>query len=117
MVRLYFLCWLSLAVSTPVQIQSFHPSGHNEITYSVNIPEATAQSGSGSIYFKLNTTRQVRWFALGQGTGMPGANIFAVYTKGGNITVSPIWVWPRSSRCTTRMLRSRSWMTVEFMME
>lgn len=80
--------WL-WAVSGLAQLQSFHPPGHNEITYSINVPEITAQSGSGSIYIQMNSTRQVRWFALGQGTRMEGANMFVAYTSGDSVTVSP----------------------------
>lgn len=53
MARLY-LCWLSYIVSGLAQVQSFHPPEHNTITYSVNIPQSTAQSGLESIYFQLN---------------------------------------------------------------
>lgn len=86
-----YLCWLlAWAASCLAQLQSFHPIGHDDLTYSINIPQSTAQSGSGSIYFQLNSTKQVRWFALGQGTRMVGANIFVVYPNGNNnITVSP----------------------------
>ncbi|OOQ88811.1 cellobiose dehydrogenase [Penicillium brasilianum] len=84
-----YLCWLAWAASSLAQLQSFHPSGHDDLTYSINVPQSTSQSGSGSIYFQLNSTRNVRWFALGQGTRMVGANIFVVYPNGDNVTVSP----------------------------
>ncbi|KAF3392667.1 hypothetical protein F1880_008575 [Penicillium rolfsii] len=85
-----YLCWLAWAASSLAQLQSFHPPGHEDLTYSINIPQSTAQSGSGSVYFQLNAARQVRWFALGQGTRMVGSNIFVVYPNGNNnITVSP----------------------------
>lgn len=85
-----YLCWLAWAASSLAQLQSFHPIGHDDLTYSINIPQSTAQSGSGPIFFQLNSTQQVRWFALGQGTRMVGANIFVVYPNGNNnITVSP----------------------------
>jgi hypothetical protein len=84
-----YLCWLAWAALSLAQLQSFHPPGHSDLTYSVNIPQLNAQSGSGSIYFQLNATKQVRWFALGQGTRMVGANIFVVYPNGDNVTVSP----------------------------
>ncbi|KAJ5081834.1 Alpha/beta hydrolase fold-3 [Penicillium alfredii] len=85
----YGLCWLGWALAALAQFQSFSPPGHNEITYSINIPQKTADSGSGPIYFQLNSTRSVEWFALGQGRQMRGANIFVVYTAGDNVTVSP----------------------------
>ncbi|CEJ60926.1 hypothetical protein PMG11_09480 [Penicillium brasilianum] len=84
-----YLCWLAWAASSLAQLQSFHPSGHDDLTYSINVPQSTSQSGAGSIYFQLNSTRNVRWFALGQGTRMVGANIFVVYPNGDNVTVSP----------------------------
>lgn len=87
MVR-YIFPWL-WAIPVLAQVQSFHPNGHNDITYSINVPEDTAKSGSGPIFFQMNSTRQVQWFALGQGTQMSGANIFVVYTSNNNVTVSP----------------------------
>ena len=72
-----------------VQLHSVHPQGHDEITYSFNVPDNTSQSGSGPIYFQINSTRQVQWFALGQGMQMAGANMFVVYTSGNTVTVSP----------------------------
>ncbi|KAJ5753366.1 Alpha/beta hydrolase fold-3 [Penicillium nucicola] len=63
--------------------------GHQEISYSINVPTETAQTGSGSIFFQMNSTHPVRWFALGQGMQMEGANIFVAYTSGDKVTVSP----------------------------
>lgn len=84
------LCWMTWAASSLAQLQSFRPSGMDGITYSINIPQDTARSGSGPIYFQLKSTRQVSWFALGQGSGMSGSNIFVVYPNGNNnVTVSP----------------------------
>jgi hypothetical protein len=85
------LCWLAWAATSLAQLQSFHPPGHDDLTHSINIPQSTAQSGSGSIYFQLKSsaTNQVRWFALGQGTRMVGGNMFIVYSNGNNVTVSP----------------------------
>lgn len=87
MVRLFsYLAW---AIPALAQVQSFHPQGNDDLTYSINVPEDTAKSGSGPIYFQMNSTRQVQWFALGQGTRMAGANIFVAYTSGDEVTVSP----------------------------
>lgn len=72
-----------------VQLHSVHPQGHDEITYSFSVPDNTSQSGSGPIYFQINSTRQVQWFALGQGMQMAGATMFVVYTSGNTVTVSP----------------------------
>ncbi|KAJ5505149.1 Alpha/beta hydrolase fold-3 [Penicillium fimorum] len=87
MVR-YIFSWL-WAIPALAQVQSFHPQGHDEVTYSFNVPDNTAKSGSGPIYFQMNSTRQVQWFAMGQGRQMAGANMFVVYTSGNNVTVSP----------------------------
>lgn len=90
MTRLYIHCWL-WTTATLAQLQSFTPPGHNELTYSVNVPQDIASNASGPIYFQLRSTSPVQWFAWGQGTQMRGANIFVVYTSesGNNITVSP----------------------------
>jgi len=61
------------------------------ICYSFNVPSATASSGNGDIYFQIQAPSSQQWVALGQGTGMPGANIFIVYADadGKNVTLSP----------------------------
>ena len=87
MVR-HIFSWL-WAIPALAQVSSIHPQGHSEITYSFNVPDDTAKSGSGPIYFQMNSTRQVQWFALGQGRQMAGANMFVAYTSGDNVTVSP----------------------------
>lgn len=84
--HVFALLW---AVPALGQVHSFHPAGNNDITYSVNVPEATAHSGYGPIFFQMNSTRQMEWFALGQGKQMAGSNIFVVYTSGNEVTVSP----------------------------
>lgn len=91
MARKYGYFWLFTSVSTLAQLQTFSPPGQNGITYSVNIPQATATSGFGPIYFQLKSTAELQWFAWGQGARMQGANIFIVYasSNGNNVTVSP----------------------------
>lgn len=61
------------------------------ICYALNIPDATAQSGNGDIYFQLAAPTSYQWVALGQGSQMSGSNIFVMYTSadGKNVTVSP----------------------------
>jgi hypothetical protein len=78
-------------IFTLAQLQTFLPPGQNGITYTVNIPQATASSGYGSIFFQLKSTNELQWFAWGQGSQMQGANIFVVYASsdGNNVTVSP----------------------------
>ncbi|KAE8406453.1 hypothetical protein BDV37DRAFT_292003 [Aspergillus pseudonomiae] len=91
MLRAYSYVWLCIFASTLAQLETFTPPGQDGITYSVNIPQVTASSGSGPIYFQLQSTRQLQWFAWGQGSRMQGANIFVVYASGdgSNVTVSP----------------------------
>ncbi|KGO73944.1 Cellobiose dehydrogenase, cytochrome [Penicillium italicum] len=86
----HIFSWLwAIPALAQVQLHSIHPQGHDEITYSFNVPDNTAKSDSGPIYFQMNSTRQVQWFALGQGMQMAGANMFVVYTSGNTVTVSP----------------------------
>lgn len=91
MMRTYLYFWLFMSAFTLAQLQTFAPFQQNEITFSVNIPEATASSGSGSIFLQLKSTHELQWFAWGQGSRMQGANIFIVYASGNgeNVTVSP----------------------------
>ncbi|KAJ5662854.1 hypothetical protein N7507_003585 [Penicillium longicatenatum] len=88
--NVYVSCWLAWALAVGAQFQSFSPLGPNGLTYSIHIPAATANSSTaGPIYFQMNSTRRIEWFALGQGDHMDGANMFVVYTSGDNVTVSP----------------------------
>lgn len=89
MARFAFLCWLAWALTGLAQFQTFSPTGHDELIYSIHVPDQTANSSSGPIYFQMNCTRSVEWFALGQGRGMRGSNMFVVYASGNNVTVSP----------------------------
>ncbi|KXT07496.1 hypothetical protein AC578_484 [Pseudocercospora eumusae] len=63
----------------------------SDICYSLNIPESTASSGNGNIFFQLSAPTTYTWVALGQGSSMSGSNIFVMYTSadGKNVTVSP----------------------------
>ena len=82
-------CWFVWTFAVGAQFHTFSPLGPNELTYSIHIPAATANPQSaGSIYFQMNSTRRIEWFALGQGDHMAGANMFVVYTSGDNVTVS-----------------------------
>lgn len=88
--RLYFLpYWLAQMCSVAAQFQGFDPFGNDEITYTIRVPQGTANASMGPIYFQMNSTRSVEWFALGQGAAMHGSNMFVVYTSGDNITISP----------------------------
>lgn len=92
MFRSLTLLSLSIPISTTLaQLQDFIPPGQNAITYSVNIPQTTASTGTGPIFIQMRSTHEVQWFAWGQGSRMQGANIFVVYSSanGKNVTVSP----------------------------
>ena len=61
-----------------------------DVCFKLNIPESTASSGNGDIFFQISAPSDYEWAALGQGTGMPGSQIFVIYTSGdGNVTLSP----------------------------
>ncbi|KAK3713076.1 hypothetical protein LTR37_008761 [Vermiconidia calcicola] len=63
----------------------------SDVCYSLSIPETTANSGNGDIYFQLSAPTSYQWVSLGQGSQMAGSNIFVMYTAadGTNVTVSP----------------------------
>ena len=70
--------------------QHFSQQCFSDICYSLNIPEDTARSGDGNIYFQISGPTSYSWIGLGQGTQMAGANIFVIYSDGkGNVTLSP----------------------------
>ncbi|KAF2403606.1 hypothetical protein EJ06DRAFT_541375 [Trichodelitschia bisporula] len=76
---------VAYAQSAPVVTQK---SG--SISYSFNVPDATTSS-SGDILFQIKGPSNLGWIALGQGSGMSGAQIFVIYTSadGKNVTLSP----------------------------
>ncbi|KAK5006798.1 hypothetical protein LTR39_005567, partial [Cryomyces antarcticus] len=61
------------------------------VCYSLNIPDTTASSGSGDVYFQLSAPTTYSWVSLGQGSRMAGSNMFVLYTNkaGTNVTLSP----------------------------
>ncbi|KAK0099624.1 hypothetical protein ONS95_013479 [Cadophora gregata] len=83
------LAGLALASSTLAQNVTYCPSGN--VCYAVNVPETTAASGSGDIFFQISGPSTMSWIGLGQGTSMSGSNIFMIYANaaGNNVTVSP----------------------------
>jgi hypothetical protein len=90
MLIVYCLCWCLAVFNHALgQVQTFTPAGEKAITYSVNVPDSTAGSGSGPIFIQMRSTKEVQWFAWGQGAVMQGANIFIVYANETGITVSP----------------------------
>lgn len=83
----YLVLW---AIGALAQFAVFSPAENKGLTFSVHVPDTTAQANSGPIYIQLNSTKaHVEWFALGQGDQMAGANIIVVYRSGDNVTVSP----------------------------
>ncbi|CAG8962112.1 hypothetical protein HYFRA_00005155 [Hymenoscyphus fraxineus] len=79
---------LALISSTTAQtVQECPGSG---VCYSVNIPEATASSGSGDMFFQITGPTSMSWIGFGQGGSMSGSNIFIIYSNaaGNNITLS-----------------------------
>ncbi|KAL4901032.1 hypothetical protein BDW74DRAFT_182135 [Aspergillus multicolor] len=80
---------LGLCSFVAAQISTFSPGGQSEIFYSITVPQSTASSGSGPIFFQIQAPTTLRWVALGQGTRMSGANIFVLYSSPSNVTISP----------------------------
>lgn len=80
---------LALASRAVAQVASVSPA--NDITYRINIPQSTADSGNGDIFFSISAPSSYEWVALGQGGQMKGSNMFVVYTSasGNNVTLSP----------------------------
>ncbi len=62
-----------------------------DVCFSVNVPEQSANSGSGDIYFQLSAPITYSWVGLAQGTMMSNANMFLMYSSadGQNVTLSP----------------------------
>ncbi|KAH9828199.1 integral membrane protein, partial [Teratosphaeria destructans] len=80
---------LQLGSRAYAQVASSCPE--TDVCYSLNVPDATASSGSGDIFFQISAPTTYEYVALGQGTQMKGANMFVMYTSasGTNVTVSP----------------------------
>ena len=78
-------------MTVTAQIAKYCPSDSGGICYRLNVPEQTASSGNGDIFFQIQGPSTKQWIAVGQGTGMTGANIFVIYADGSgtNVTLSP----------------------------
>lgn len=72
------------------QFQSIIPADHKDIKFTIHVSADAANLGSGPIFFQMNSTRPVQWFALAQGIHMRDSNMFIVYTssRNDNVTVS-----------------------------
>ncbi|SCO92517.1 uncharacterized protein FRV6_16645 [Fusarium oxysporum] len=78
-----------VARKTSAALVSYCDGGSNDICYSWGVPESTASSGSGKIFFQIEVPTDYQWVALGTGSGMDGSTMFIVYQDGsGNITLS-----------------------------
>ncbi|PBP20268.1 CBD9-like protein [Diplocarpon rosae] len=80
---------LALMSSTTAQNVTYCPS--NGVCYVVNVPETTAATGDGDLFFQISGPTRMSWIGLGQGSSMSGSNIFMVYANaaGDNVTLSP----------------------------
>ncbi|KAF2032415.1 hypothetical protein EK21DRAFT_110087 [Setomelanomma holmii] len=80
---------LALVGSASAQVASVCPS--TNVCFKLNIPENTASSGSGDVFFQISAPSTYQWIGLGQGQQMSGSNMFIVYTNsaGSNVTLSP----------------------------
>jgi hypothetical protein len=64
-------------------------SCRNDICYSAVVPETTAKSGDGPVWFQIYAPTKFSWVALGTGTQMSDTNMFIMYQDGeGNVTLS-----------------------------
>ncbi|KAF2139557.1 iron reductase domain protein [Aplosporella prunicola CBS 121167] len=79
---------IGLASTAYAQVSS---ACQGDVCFGLNIPENTASSGDGDIFFQLTAPTSYSWVALGQGGSMSGSNIFVMYTSadGKNVTLSP----------------------------
>ncbi|KAF1931202.1 iron reductase domain protein [Didymella exigua CBS 183.55] len=80
----------SLSLGALAQTQIGQTCVSSDVCYKLNIPEATAQSGSGDIYLSLSAPTTYTWVGLGIGSSMTNSDMFIMYTDGnGNVTLSP----------------------------
>ncbi|KAK5707945.1 hypothetical protein LTR97_000484 [Elasticomyces elasticus] len=81
----------SLSLGATVHAAVSNTCPETDVCYGLAIPDATASSGTGDIYFQLSAPTTYQWIALGQGSSMSGSNIFIMYPSGdgNNVTVSP----------------------------
>ncbi|KAM0424715.1 hypothetical protein ACHAPT_010025 [Fusarium lateritium] len=76
------------ARGTSAVTSAFCPN-NGDVCFRWGVPEASANSGSGNIYFQMEAPSSVQWAGLGIGSGMSGAEMFLIYQNGeGNVTLS-----------------------------
>ncbi|KAK7943439.1 uncharacterized protein PG986_012552, partial [Apiospora aurea] len=77
----------SYAALTHAATQQTCPT--TDVCFAVGVPEASASSGSGNIYFQISGPTTYSWIALATGTRMADSNMFVMYQDGqGNVTIS-----------------------------
>jgi hypothetical protein len=61
------------------------------VCFSLSIPDSTVSSNNGDIYLQISGPTTYSWIGVAQGSQMPGANYFIIYTSanGQNVTLSP----------------------------
>lgn len=76
---------------TSVEATILKTCPETDVCFSINVPEQSANSGSGNIYFQLSAPTTYSWVGLAQGTMMSNANMFVMYSSadGQNVTLSP----------------------------
>ncbi|CAI4216318.1 unnamed protein product [Parascedosporium putredinis] len=84
-----YLASASLLFASTVSAQFRYCPIDREFCMSVAVPQVSAQSGSGNLYFQMEALDTYTWVAVGTGSFMSGSNIFVLYQDGnGNVTVS-----------------------------
>jgi hypothetical protein len=83
-------CPAEKSTSQPGQSAVVSNCPDTDVCFALNVPEVSASSGSGPIYFQLTAPTSYSWVALAQGTMMSNANMFVMYSSadGKNITLS-----------------------------
>lgn len=78
----------SYAALTHAATQQTCPT--TDVCFAVGVPQKSASSDSGNIYFQISGPATYSWIALGTGSRMSGSNMFVMYQDGsGNVTISP----------------------------
>jgi hypothetical protein len=83
-------CPAEKGTTQPGQAAVVSTCPETDVCFALNVPEVSASSGSGPIYFQLTAPTSYSWVALAQGTMMSNANMFLMYSSadGKNITLS-----------------------------
>ncbi|KAJ3545002.1 hypothetical protein NM208_g2739 [Fusarium decemcellulare] len=83
---LIFLVQDASAASAQV---SFSPRDSDDVKFRWGVPNITASSGSGDVYFQLDAPDTYAWVGLGIGSWMRNADIVVMFQNGeGNVTLS-----------------------------